>query len=82
MNHFTEEMIGRMRWSSAGVRANARAAYIKLFNNMDEKYDYHRNQFYDLIMALKLAELPDPPKVEKKKEPHIMRAVIELQGGN
>lgn len=82
MNHFTEEMTGRMRFSSPAVRAEARAAYIKLFNNMDPKYDYHRAQFYDLIMALKLAELPDPPKVEKKKEPYIMRAVIELQGGD
>ncbi len=64
--HIVHDMAGRFRHSSKEVNAWCRWCYIKLFTNSLLKNVEKQTQFYEIIMALRLCELPKQRKKEKK----------------
>lgn len=56
--HFVDEMTGKVRWSSREVRASCRFSYFKLFTSRLPEHQENETYYYEMITALRLAELP------------------------
>lgn len=70
--HFINEMVPKFRFSSPAIREWTRRCYLHLLNSSDPDHMSQRDQYMNLIIALRLADLPKQEDETVKNENFIL----------